>query len=70
MVKLAKKTRKVNDWWGRKRHRRYGSVIFYRASRKVSCYKRYDDVFELSGCCLKTCLFPMLTCNKCHMEFQ
>lgn len=68
MGNIVKKTRKMNEW-GVKRYRRYGTLVHYLASRKVRGYKRNEDYFELSGCCLKRCLSPLLTCDKCHMEY-
>lgn len=69
MGKLVKNTRKFDYPWWTKRYRRYGTLIFFRASRKVRSSKRNGPHFELSGCCSETCLFPTLTCDKCHMEY-
>lgn len=69
MFNVVKFFRTIMEWKDRKRHRRYGTLLFFSASRKIRCYKRRDPVFELSGCCLKRCRFPMLTCDKCHMEY-
>lgn len=69
MFNVVKLFRKIMEWKYRKRYGRYGTLIFFTASRKVRCYKWPNSAFELSGCCLKRCLFPTLTCDKCHMEY-
>lgn len=69
MGRLSKKYSWLNEWLERKRHRRYGTIVLFSASRKVRCYKRNNPHFELSGCCLKACRFPTLTCDKCHLEY-
>lgn len=69
MRNLVKSLRVMREIREKKGYRRYGKLVFYRALRKVYCYKRRDPVFELSGCWLEKCRFPMLTCDKCHMEY-
>ena len=69
MINLVKTLRAIREIREMKENRSYGKLVVYRASRKVYCYKRRGRFFELSGCCLKSCRFPMLTCDKCNMKY-